>query len=572
MSVAALVLKILTIIGSIGLFLYGMKLMSESLQRFAGARMRNILTAITSNRFRGLFTGLFVTGLIQSSSASTVLLVSFVNAGLISLNESISVIMGTNIGTTITPWIISIIGLGKTFNISIILLPLVAVILPFFFSNKSKYKSFSEFIIGFVILFLGLFFIKEYVPEVDQSTYFFEHFSLASDFSLGNVLLFVIIGIIITILFQSSSATIALTFIIATKGWISFPLALAMVLGENIGTTSTAIFASFVANNTAKRSAFSHLIINVIAVVWGLLLFKPIIWLLDITVIDVNNVSPLNDAAAIPLGICVFHSSLNIINTAILVNFIPFIASLTKKIIPGEDDDTKAFKLKYINNTILSTSELAHVQANKEVIFLAGEVRDMLTYLPDLLLEKRPKKYKKILKKIYKVEKIVDLTESEIAQYLIKISDGKLSDKSSRELRAMLRIIDELESVADLCVELAQTIDRKNEENAWFTQELRNSIYDIYNRVVINYDRMVDNLMQSTEDSLDKARQNEQLLDEIYLKLKDQHIKNIDNNYYPYRTGVYYSEMLTLFEKMGDYIYNISNAIREIHTKQENMS
>lgn len=572
MSIATLILKILTIIGSIGLFLYGMKLMSESLQRFVGARMRNILTAITSNRFRGLFTGLFVTGLIQSSSASTVLLVSFVNAGLISLSESISVIMGANIGTTITPWIISLLGLGKTFNISIILLPLVAVILPFFFSNKSKYKSFSEFIIGFVILFLGLFFIKEYVPEVDQSTYFFEHFSLASDFSLGNVLLFVIIGVVITVLFQSSSATIALTFIIATKGWISFPLALAMVLGENIGTTSTAIFASFVANNTAKRSAFSHLIINVIAVVWGLLLFKPIIWLIDAAIIDINNISPLSDPAAIPLGICIFHSSLNIINTAVLINFIPFIASVTKKIIPGEDDDTKAFKLKYINNTILSTSELAHVQANKEVILLAGKVRDMLTFIPDLLLEKRPKKYKKILKRLYKHEEIVDLTEFEIAQYLIKVSDGKLSDKSSRELRAMLRIIDELESIADLCISMAQTIDRKNEENTWFTQEIRNSISDIYNRVIINYDQMVENLMQPTEENLKNATKGEELLDEIYLKLKDQHIKNIDNSNYPYRTGVYYSEMLTLFEKTGDYIFNISNAIKDIYTKQENKS
>ena len=366
MHILEVIFRILTIIGALGLFLYGMKLMSESLQKVAGTRMRKILTVVTARPAKGMLTGLVVTGIIQSSSATTVMIVSFVNAGLISLTESIGVIMGANIGTTITPWLITLLGFGKTFDIYVILLPLVGISLPLFFSSGWRRRSWAEVIIGFVILFLGLSLLKSNVPAFEQGTNIFEHFSADTDVSFFDIFLFVGIGILLTVIFQSSSATIALTFVIATEGWISFPLAAAMVLGENIGTTSTAIIASLVANSSAKRSALAHLIFNVLGVIGALILFRPFLLGVDYVIQNIDDVSPFTNHLAIPLGLSIFHTTFNMINTLILINFIPFIVLITMKILPTGDEDAETYRLKYIDSSVLSTSELSLFQAKKE--------------------------------------------------------------------------------------------------------------------------------------------------------------------------------------------------------------
>ncbi|MCF8234328.1 MAG: Na/Pi cotransporter family protein [Bacteroidales bacterium] len=560
-----LILNILTVIGSLGLFLFGMKMMSESLQKVAGSRMRSILAAIAGKPAKGVFTGLVVTAIIQSSSATTVMIVSFVNAGLLTLAESVGMIMGANIGTTITPWLISLLGFGQTFNIGVILLPLIALSLPLLFSSDWRKKSWAEFIMGFVILFLGLGLLKSNVPAVEQGTYFFEHFSTYTSATFFDILLFVGIGMILTIIFQSSSATIALTFVIATEGWISFPLATAMVLGENIGTTSTAVIASLVANTPAKRSALIHVIFNAIGVFWALLVFRYLLLGTDFFVNKIDGVSASDNPLAIPLALSIFHTGFNVINTLILVNFVPFIVLLSRKILPGGDKADEDYKLRFIDSTVLSTSELSLFQAKKEVKHLALRVRQMYEIIPRLLLEKRPRKYDKLFKVIGKNEDLVDTMEIEIAKYLTKLSDGKLSDQSTRQVRALFKIIDDLESIGDACNSISKIIDIKNRENAYFVQDLRDNLNELFEAVDHAFEIMFENLEKDKSNiDLGKARQAEDHINSLRNKLREEHIANINKGKYPYQTGTYYSELFTSLEKIGDYIINVSEALKEI--------
>ncbi len=565
MNLLEIILRVLTIVGALGFFLYGMKLMSESLQKVAGTRMRNILSVITSKPAKGVFTGLFVTAVIQSSSATTVMVVSFVNAGLLSLAESVSIIMGANIGTTITPWLITLLGFGKTFDIYVVLLPLVALSLPLFFSSSWKKKSWAEFILGFVILFLGLNMLKSNVPAYEQGTYFFEQFSAGSNASFLNVLLFAGIGLLLTIIFQSSSATIALTFVIATEGWVSFPLAAAMVLGENIGTTSTAIIASLVANAPAKRAAMAHLLFNLIGVSGALILFRPFVFGVDYLVMQIDNVSAFNAYLSIPLALSIFHTAFNLINTLILVNFIPFLVLLTRKIIPAGNEDKVPYRLKYIDSTVLSTSELSLFQARKEVKHLALRARQMFDIIPKMLMEKRLKKYDQLYQFILKNEDMVDDMEIEIAKYLTSLSDGKLSDKSNRQVRALLKIIDDLESIGDQCNSMARIIDAKNKQNAYFTQDLRDNLNELFNAVDHAFGIMLSNLEgDKSPPNLNEAKAAEEVINRLRNRIREEHILNINAGKYPYQTGTYYSELFTLSEKIGDYIINVSEALDEI--------
>lgn len=563
METINIILKVLTIIGSLGMFLFGMKFMSEALQKVAGEKMRNILAAITANRFRGLLTGLVVTAAIQSSSATTVMLVSFVNAGLMSLVESISIIMGANIGTTITPWLISLLGFGKTFHISMALLPLIAISMPMMFSRKSKRRSFAEFIFGFAILFIGLNFLKENVPAVDQSTYFFEHFSSYSQTTFIDILLFVGIGLLLTIIFQSSSATIALTFVIATQGWISFPLAAAMVLGENIGTTSTALFASIVGNISSKRTAFSHLLFNLFGVIWALILLRFLLLGSNYLTFQFIGISSYNNPLAIPVALSIFHTGFNVLNSLILIYLIPYIVLLSRYIIPRKDSETDdAFKLQYIDSTVFSTSELSLIQAKKEVAMLGTRVSEMFEAIPELLMEKRPKKYKKTYNRIKNTEEAINSLEIIIANYLTKLSDGHLSNQSTKQVRAMLKIIDEIESIGDICASMANIIDHKNNQNAYFTQDTRNNLFIIFDDVRAALEVMINNLNNEYRlVAIDKAKELEDKINQTRNKIREQHIIDIDKGAYAYQTGVFYSEIFTLSEKIGDFIINVTEAI-----------
>ena len=454
-------LDFLTLLGSLGFFLFGMKLMSEALQKVAGGKMRNILARMTSNPVKGVFTGLFITAVIQSSSATTVMMVSFVNAGLLSLTESIGVIMGANIGTTVTAWLISL--LGFKVNISVISLPLIGLGFPLLFSKVSKRKSWGEFIIGFAMVFLGLTYLKGAVPDIKNNP---EILAFLSDYTSQGVfshLLFLAIGTILTMIIQSSSATMALTLVMCNNGWISFDIAAAMVLGENIGTAVTANLAAAIANVSAKRAARAHLIFNILGVLWVSLIFSQFLSAINWFVVKIGVTSPYESAHAIPVALSIFHTTFNITNVLIFIWFTKFIEFIVTKMVPMRDDNEE-FRLQYINTGLLSTAELSIHQAKREIIVFAGRVEKMYNHVEEMFAETNDKKFFKHNDKVEKFEGICDRMEEEIAEYLTKVSEGELSIIASKRIKAMLNVISDMESIGDSCNNLARTLMRKKDK------------------------------------------------------------------------------------------------------------
>ena len=560
------VLQFLTLVGSLGLFLFGMKMLSESLQKVAGDKMRTILAAMTSNRFKGILTGLLVTTVVQSSSATTVMLVSFVNAGLISLTQSVGVVMGANIGTTFTAWLISL--LGFKFSISAISLPLIGVGFPLVFSKKHSRKSWGELMVGFALLFLGLDFLKGSVPNISESPEILAFLSNYTEAGFFSILLFVAIGTILTVVIQSSSATMALTLVMCNSGWISFELAAAMVLGENIGTTITANIAAAVANVSAKRTARAHLIFNLFGVVWMLFVFKHFLNGVSYFVTEMGGSNPFEPAnhESVPVALSIFHSAFNIINTLLLVFTTPYIVNFVTRLVPARKGEEEEFRLRHINIGLLSTAELSLVQAKKEIITYAKRTYKMYGFFKDLFVETNEKNFKEIFERIEKYEEISDRMEVEIATYLTKISVSDLSDESSRELQAMFNIINDIESISDSNYNLARTMRRKRKGNIWFNQEVRDNLNHIFGLVEEAYLVMLQNLDGNYGSiNLGPAYELEEKINQFRNKLRKQHLKNVEEEKYKYQAGVIYNDLFSESEKLGDYIINVSEDIAEIH-------
>ena len=567
MVVMSIIGQVLILIGSLGLFLFGMKLMSESLQKVAGSRMRNILASMTANRFRGVFTGFFVTTAIQSSSATTVMVVSFVNAGLISLMGAVSIIMGANIGTTVTAWIISLLGFGKL-SLSVISLPLIGLAFPLFFSSNSKRKSWGELIIGFAILFIGLSFLKQNVPDMKSNPEFFNFLSNYVQYGYMSIFLFVLIGTILTLIIQSSSATMALTLVMCYNGIIPFDVAAAMVLGENIGTTVTANLAAMVGNVSAKRAARAHLIFNVIGVIWILIVFYPFLNFIDWITRSIEGVSPFTSHEAKPIALSLFHSTFNILNTVFLVGFASLIVKIVEKIVPQKDDEDEEFRLKYIDSALLSTSEISITQAKNEISIFASRINKMFGFIPEILVEKKSKIYAKLYKKIENYEQISDNMEIEIANFLTRISESELSAYGSRRIRAMLKIIDDMESVGDMCLQMALNIDKRNSQKEEFTSEMLSNINKMFDLVQNALDIMCENLDNSYGDvQIDKAQKAEEAINSYRSELREKHIIAVNAKDYSYLAGVSYSGLFALSEKIGDHLINITEAIVEYKYK-----
>lgn len=564
--------KVLTLVGALGLFLYGMKLMSEALQKVAGNKMRQILGAMTNSRIKGVFTGLLVTTAIQSSSATTVMIVSFVNAGLLSLIGSIGVIMGANIGTTITAWIIAI--LGFKVSLSFLSLPLIGISFPLFFSKNSARKSWGEFIIGFAILFIGLQFLKESVPGINNNPEALNFLSSFTDLGFLSVLIFIAVGTVLTIIIQSSSATMALTLVMCYNGLIPFELAAAMVLGENIGTTITANIAAVVANVSAKRTARAHLIFNMFGVIWMVAIFHYFLVAIDYFVQKNYGVSLLqtnlskNDFENIqniyPVGLAAFHTGFNIINTLLLIGFAPLIAKVAIKMVPDKGEDDEEFKLKYINSSLFSTSEIGILQARQEISNFGLRIEKMFSFINILMNEKKSKKYYKTFTKIEKYEEITDNLELEIANFLTKISEGDISHESSKKIRAMLKIVDDMESVGDAIYQLSKVIDNSNKNSTKFTQQQNDCLSDIMNLVKKAFKEMNINLdKEYNEVDIKKAHSLEKTINKKRNELRQQHIEDLKAKKYKHKVGTFYSDMISINERIGDYIINVSEAIDE---------
>ena len=561
-----IVFNILTLLGSLGLFLYGMTLMSEALQKVAGDKLRNILAAMTSNSFSRIVTGLFITAVIQSSSATTVMVVSFVNAGLLSLVQSIGVIMGANIGTTMTAWLISLLGFKA--DISILAIPLIAFGFAFMMFKSNKKKSIGELIIGFSLLFLGLSFLKDSVPDLQNSPEVLAFLQKWTNFGFGSTLMFVLIGTILTIVLQSSSATMALTLVMCNNGWIPFEMGAAMVLGENIGTTITANIAASVANVSARRAAMAHSVFNLFGVFWVLVLFKPFLLLVSHIIMALGLDNPLMPGASSNstlYAISMVHTLFNICNTLILVWFTNQIAQLVTKIIKGKKEE-EVFRLQYIHGGLLNTAELSLSQAKAEIIHYAQICKRQYAYAQEALNTSDNERFDQLYKKLEEYEQITDRIELEIAKYLNNIAEGQLSDESSRRLQAMYKIISELESIGDSGFNIARILQRRNIHNKAFDPTMVKKLNYMTELLNTGFDAMLTNLTLGYDkiENISNAQDVEQDINEYRNNLKEEHLLNLESNVYTYLTGVYYMDLISEYEHVGDFMINISEAIIEI--------
>lgn len=553
-------LFILTILGSLALFLFGMKLMSESLQRMGGNQLHKIFSTVASNKYKAIFSGVLVTGIIQSSSAVTVMLVSFINAGFFTLTQGLGIMMGANIGTTVTAWLVSYFGFHFDFNI--VLLPMLGLALPFLFFQSAGKRSVGEFFIGFALLFLGLQFMKNALPGVSENSEFVNFISGITGSGLSSILLFIGAGLVITLIIQSSSATMALTMVICYNGWISYEAAAAMILGENIGTTITAIIASVMANRPAKRLALGHLLFNVFGVIWMLIFFSFFVKLSAIATAYISGSSPLDTAFAVPVGLSVFHTGFNLLNTLLLAGFIPYFRKLLEIIIPLRSNEKKNFRLKYIRSGFMTMNEIPLLQAREEILIFGKHISYMFNLIPEYLIEKRERKYLKLQKRIFKFEEQSDEMELEIRHYLTRAAEQDLTEAGSRCISSMLKIIDDIESMADQCMQMESTIDRKNRENAWFTQEMRDDLAVLFGLVNNAIDNMNLNLSKEYRPGiLAKATEAELKINEFRSKLLLENRSRLDKGESTYQQVLFFTELVSQCEKLADHIINVNQAI-----------
>ena len=557
---------LLKLLGSLAMFLYGMKIMSEGLQKFAGDRLRSILTAMTTNRVTGVLTGVLITALIQSSSATTVMVVSFVNAGLLSLSQSIGVIMGANIGTTVTAWIIS--ALGFKVDMAAMSLPLLAVGVPLLFSGKSNRKSIGEFIFGFSFLFMGLSLLKANAPDLGKNPEMLSFVQNYTDMGFASVILFVLIGTVLTMIVQASAATMAITLIMCANGWISFELGAALVLGENIGTTITANLAALTGNTQSRRAAMAHLVFNIFGVIWVLCLFKPVTMGVSWFVEDVMQT--VDPAVAVSFKLSAFHTAFNICNVLILIWFVKFIETTVCKIIPQKETEEE-YRLRFITGGLLSTAELSIVQARKEINLFAERMSRMFGMLKDLLHETNENEFNKLFSRIEKYENISDNMELEIANYLNKVTEGRLSSESKLEIRGMLREVTEIESIGDSCYNLARTLNRKRSGGNDFTEKQYEHIHQM---MQLTSDALTHMIAIVEDDNhvvdVNKTFNLENEINNYRAQLKNQNVVDVNNKEYDYQMGVHYMDIIGECEKLADYVVNVVEARTNVKEKKTN--
>ena len=568
------ILQIFTLLGALGMFLYGMNLMSSGLQKAAGDKLRGLLSAMTSNPFKGVLTGVGITTVIQSSSATTVMVVSFVNAGLLTLAQAIGVIMGANIGTTVTAWMVA--WLGFKADISVLAVPLMLVGFLLSNSKKGQRQNVGELVVGFSLLFLGLSFMKESVPDLNQTPEVLAFVKSWAGHGFGSVLIFLVFGTILTLVLQSSSATMAITLIMLSMGWIPFSMACAMVLGENIGTTITANIAASVGNTQAKRAAMSHTIFNVFGVVWALVLFTPFLGLVGKVIelfglpnpaVEGFSVSGPNspDSTAALYGLSMLHTLFNLINTLILIWFTKFIEKAVVWIIKApKNQENEVFRLKYISAGPLATPELATEQAFDEIIHFAKISKNGLGYAKEAIREADTDKFEELRGKLVKYEEISDRIEYEIATFLNAVSAGDISEETSNRIKAMYKIIGELESLGDSGETISRILSRKNIHKKKFDQDTVKKIGDMVANVELAYDVMITNLTAACKGELveiSNAYNAEERINILRNNLRESEINDIENEGKNYQTSVYYMDIISELEKMGDFMINISQAL-----------
>lgn len=594
-------------LGAVGLFLYGMKVMSEGLQKAAGDRLRNILSAMTRNRFTGTLTGFSITALIQSSSASTVMVVSFVNAGLMTLAQSMAVIMGANVGTTFTAWVIALFGFKV--NISAFVLPLIGLSVPLLFSKKSRTKSIGEFMVGFSFLFMGLDLISQYVPDLQQNPEMFAFLQQYTQMGFGSVVIFLLVGVILTMVIQSSAATFAITLIMCSKGWIDFNLACAIVLGSNIGTTITPILASMSGNVAAKRTAMGHLLFNLLGCAWVLCVFNPFIelntWITESlgqgnpdALAEYVNYLQAHDSAvydnlfntlpsdhplygrvtaaqhtiesmqfSVSFGLSMFHTVFNLINLSIMIWFTKLYVRIVEYLVPTKHKEDEEFQLKFISGGLLNASELNIAQAEKEIAVYGERVERMIDMAKRLVHTKsETQDFTELYSRLEKYEDISDRMEIEIAHYLNRCAEGRLSNEGKLKIASMLRIVSEIESIADCCMGAGKILVRKTQSRAEFTEEIYENIDTMFGYVkdaMLNMLHLLHDIEHAREPEIIASYNKEREINNYRNQLRTSNIENINARRYEYQAGIYYMDLVSDLEKTGDYIINVVDAIKD---------
>ena len=551
-------INVFSLLGSLALFLYGMKIMSEGLEKFAGERLRAILAAMTKNRVMGVFTGIFITALIQSSSATTVMVVSFVNAGLMSLVQSIGVIMGANIGTTVTAWIISAIGFKV--NIAAFAIPLLAIGMPLIFSGNSKRKSIGEFVFGFSFLFMGLSFLQNSATELNMGEMVASMLATLPVDSFGTILLFVLVGAVVTMIVQASAATMAITLMLFDMHipGFGFEQAAALAMGQNIGTTITAFMASLTANTQARRAALAHMFFNVFGVVAVLCVFYPACDAVRWFVTDVLHIKS-NDLFLLSA----FHTAFNVLNTLILIWFVKQIERFVCRVLPEKGTDENLPRLKYISAGLLSTAELSLLEARKEIALMGQRCQRAFDLVVSMHGIEKDDDFNAIFKKVEKYEGITDNMEYEIAHYLQQVADGHLSDEAKRQIQRMLREVDDLESVGDCCYNLARTLSRKRTKcKEHFTQEQMIHISEMEQLVKLSLMQMIATLEMPEGEGHDisKSYETEREINALRTSLRDNNLLQISAGVYDYDLGAFYIDLVNGMEKLGDHVLNVVQA------------
>ena len=550
-----LIINIFSLVGSLALFLFGMKTMSEGLEKFAGDRLRSILAAMTKNRVMGVLTGILITALIQSSSATTVMVVSFVNAGLMTLGQSIGVIMGANIGTTVTAWIISAVGFKV--NIAAFAIPLLAIGMPLIFSNKGNRKSIGEFVFGFSFLFMGLAFLQEAATAMNIGDMVASMLSHVPQDSFLTILLFVIVGAVVTMIVQASAATMAITLMLFGMNipGFGFEQAAALAMGQNIGTTITAFMASLTANTQARRAALAHMFFNVFGVVAFLIVFYPacdaVSWFVDSVMGGGNDLFKLS----------AFHTAFNIINTLLLIGFVRQIEMFVCRVLPmkAQDED---YRLRFISGGLLSTAELSIMEAQKEIRHFAERCQRMFGFVPELMQITDEMEFNKLFSRIGKYENITDSMEMEIAASLNKVSEGRLSDASKAQIQKMLRQITELESIGDSVYNLGRTLNRHRMHcQDAFTPEQTQHMQTMLGLVEGSLEEMMKRIdLTAPRTNITKSINIEHEINNYRKQLRNQNLSDVNAGLYSYQLGVFYVDFISECERLADYVMNVVQA------------
>lgn len=552
----------LQLLGALAFFIYGMKKMSDGIQLAAGSQLRNILRTMTQNRVFGIFTGFLITVLIQSSSATTVMVVSFVNAGLLSILEAAGVMLGANIGTTITGWIVSI--LGFKVKLSVYSVPLFAFGVPMILSGRGKIKYWGEFIVGFAILFLGLGFLKASVPDIKSHPEALEFLKSFADWGFFSRVIFVFIGTLLTIIVQSSSASMAITLTMCAQGWLPFEVAAAMILGENIGTTITAEVAALVGNTSAKRAARIHSTFNIVGVTW-MILIMPLFLPVFSTFIQ-NNLGvadPYQTAVDMPMALAAFHTVFNVMNVLLMVGFIPFLVKFAQRTIKDKDNEDESIgKLQFISNAIL-TPELATDAVQKETAHYGDIVSRMHGFFDTIINTTDSKTRKETAKRIVKYEEIADNIEIEITEYLTKLTDQEITPRTATRIRSYMNIANDLERIGDIYFQLLKSYEYKLEQKVYFVPQQREGINKMIMLVQEAFDVMKKNLNVVSYDEVntDEAREVEDRINALRNQLRNENNDNIGKKDYKVDSALYYSNLFSALERIGDHIINVTESI-----------